>query len=175
MLKKTFIFKILFGVFSIIPLVTACSNNAQNQFLRDAEQTPSGYTHTDVSGKILSKDPNDWRIGPMFQGFIEVTQPPYPNPASTNQEITLELNINGLQAIYGLYVYTNLNQSAGVNQAKLIYQDPSAPLSPGLITIKINPIVFSPTGVASDASGLHRIFIYDSRNNLITYGDIMIQ
>lgn len=167
---------ILFTAILFPLLLTGCSSNkAQQQFENDARKTPSGYTNTDTSGKILSKDPDDWRISPMFQGFILVTQPPYPNPAGTTQQIKFELQINGLESIYGLYVYTNLETNTGTYRVQQIYYNPDSPLQPGLLSIQFIPSQFTITGNASDARGIHRIFVYDGRQNLITYGDIMIQ
>ncbi len=161
-------------IFSVF--LSGCNNNkAQQQFENDARKTPSGYTNTDATGKVISKDPDDWRISPLFQGFIYVSQPPYPNPAGTTQQIKFELQINGLESIYGLYVYTNLQSNTGQYQVQQIYYNPDSPLQPGLITIPFIPSQFTITGNASDARGLHRIFVYDGRQNLITYGDILIQ
>lgn len=167
--------KIFAGLLFIF-ILTGCNNNrAQQQFENDARKTPSGYTHTGSDGKIISKDPDDWRISPMFQGFVYVTHPPYPNPSGTTGQITFELQITGLSSIYGIYVYTNLEYGAGNYRAIQIGSYTNSPLDPGFYPFYFQPVQFSSTGNASDATGLHRIFVYDGRQNLITYGDIMIQ
>lgn len=154
-------------------VVSCSSNSAQQQFEREANGPAKNYTHTDNQGKIVNnqKDPNDWRIAPMFQGLIQMMYPPYPNPVKTNQKITFEFTVSGLQAIYGIDIYVRTYNP----QPRLIYQESTSPLPPGLTTIKLNPLLLSPTGNPDNAQGLHRIFIYDNNDNLITYGDIMVQ
>ena len=126
-MNPDFYFKLkVFAGLLFILMIAGCSNNrAQQQFENDARKTPSGYTHTKSDGTIVSKDPDDWRISPMFQGFIYVSQPPYPDPVTTTQTITFELQISGLESIYGLYIYTNLETSAGVYRVQQIYSDPT--------------------------------------------------
>ena len=157
----------------LITTISCSNNNAQRQFERDASGPTKNYTHTDSHGKIINnqKDPDDWRIGPMFQGYVEMMYPPYPNPVATNQQLTLEFTITGLESVYGIDIYVRTYNP----QPRLIYQNSSSPLSPGLTTIKLNTSLLSPTGNPDDAKGLQRIFVYDNNDNLITYGDIMVQ
>jgi hypothetical protein len=174
-MNNNILIKILLLITSFLLLgMIACSNNdAQNQFERDARNAAKGYTHTDSQGKIVQgeKDPDDWRIGPMFQGYVEIMYPPYPNPVTTTQRLTIQLTVTGLESVYGLNIYVRTYNP----QPRLIYQNSSSPLPTGLTTIKLDPLQLSPTGNPDDARGLHRIFIYDDNDNLITYGDIMVQ
>lgn len=165
------LFLILFGLMFTL---TSCSStdDAQRDFEREAFRTPSGITQTDGSGNIISTDPDDWRIGPLFAGFVEVQQPAYPNP-TTGQLVTIELLITGLGAVNGLDVVTLDDR----NFFKRLFFDERRPLPVGFTQIIINPVQFAPggSGTISGARGLHRVFIFDGRDNLITYGDIRVE
>jgi len=167
--------KVVFIIFAFlsVTIISCNNNNAQRQFERDASGPAQNYTHTSSQGKVDgAKDPDDWRIGPMFQGYVELTNLPYPNPVATNNVINIQLTVTGLSSVYGLNIYYRDFNS----QLKPIYRDPTSPLPTGIQPmIRINSSSLSPTGNPGDAKGLHRIFIYDNNDNLITYGDIMVQ
>lgn len=154
--------------------VQSCSStdDAQREFEREAFRTPSGITETDGSGNIISTDPDDWRVGPLFAGFVEVQQPAYPNP-TTGQIVTIELLITGLGAVNGLDVLTLDDR----NFFRRLFFDERRPLPVGFTQIIINPVQFAPggSGTISGARGLHRVFIFDGRDNLISYGDIRVE
>lgn len=157
---------------TVLLLIGCAKNNSQKVFENDAMKPSHGYTETSIQGKINPNhvDSNDWRIGPMFQGYVEVTIPPYPNPSS-NQQIKMELTITGISEVDGLYVY---NRTPG-NQFVQILPAQTTTLNPGILPLTFEPVQMSNTGNVSDIIGLNRILIYDSRQNLITYGDILIQ
>lgn len=154
--------------------VQSCSStdDAQREFEREAFRTPAGITQTDGSGNIISSDPDDWRVGPLFAGFVEVQQPAYPNP-TTGQIVTIELLITGLGAVNGLDVLTLDDR----NFFRRLFFDERRPLPVGFTQIIINPVQFAPggSGTISGARGLHRVFIFDGRDNLISYGDIRVE
>lgn len=166
-------FLFLLSLTGLLFATISCSStdDAQREFEREAFRTPSGFTQTDGSGNIISTDPDDWRVGPLFAGFVEVDQPAYPNP-STGQLVTIELLITGLGAVNGLDVLTLDDR----NFFKRLFFDERRPLPPGFTQIVINPVQFAPgsSGTISGAQGLHRVFIFDGRENLITYGDIRV-
>lgn len=150
----------------------SCSSNAgQNDFERQSLRTPSGYTHTNQNGQVDSSmvDPDDWRIAPMFQSYVYVSTPAYPNPIKSGT-VKIELQITGIQAINGMYLYKrNVN-----GQYQLLTSQPQAPLSPGLVVLQFNSLALSDNNTYSGSIGLHRVFLYDNNNNLITYGDIKV-
>ncbi len=155
----------------IVLLMAACTrNSAQDKFESDARRAPSGITRTDASGRILSNDPDDWRIGPMFQGFVDISVPAYPNP-SRNQRITIDLIISGLESVNGIEVYTR----TAVGEPLFLYEIPDRPIPIGLSQIFFDPISLSPFRTYDDAIGIHRIYIYDRNGNLISYGDVEIE
>lgn len=148
-----------------------CSRNEdQDEYEREAFRSPSGFTETEFSGKILSEDPDDWRISPMFQGFVEVNIPAHPNPTH-GQNIRIELLITGIESVNGLEILSLDDR----NQFRQLYFEGSGTLESGFVNVSFDPILFSTTGVYSDAIGLQRVFIYDRNNNMITYGDVMVQ
>jgi hypothetical protein len=152
-------------------LLGACEDStAQKRFESEARKPPSGITRTDATGRILSTDPDDWRISPYFLGFVEVQTPAFPNP-TTNQRVTIDLFVTGMEAVNGIQAYARNS----VGEAVLLYEalDPTIPI--GLTQIFINPTDFSRIGRYQDAIGLHRVFIYDRRGNLMTYGDIQVE
>ncbi len=152
-------------------ILAACSrNSAQDKFESDARKAPTGITRTDASGRILSNDPDDWRIGPMFQGFVDISVPAYPNP-SQNQRITIDLIISGLESVNGIEVYTR----TALGEPLFLYEIPDRPIPIGVSQIFFDPISLSPFRTYDNAIGIHRIYIYDRNGNLISYGDVEIE
>lgn len=152
-------------------ILYGCStaDDAQRTFENEAFSEPSGFTRTGPSGEVSDEDPDDWRIGPLFQGFLEIS-PAFPNP-TTGELITIELLVTGLQALNGLEVVRLDNRG----NFRLLHIDDRIPMPTGLSTITFDPLLFADGGTISNARGLHRVFIFDNRRNLISYGDIMIE
>jgi hypothetical protein len=161
-------FIILFLAFTVI--ITCKRDSAQEQFEREAFAQPENITRTDANANILSNDPDDWRIAPLFQSFVEINAPAYANP-SIGLRFTIEILITGLEAVSGLEIYTRDN----FGRPYIIYTDNRRPLPPGIIDIYIDPTWLTPTRIYSNAIGLHRIFIYDYSGNMITYGDLLVE
>lgn len=150
---------------------TACEDSAaQKRFESDSRKPASGITRTDATGRILSIDPDDWRISPYFDGFIEVQTPAYPNPTRT-ERVTLDLFVTGSEAVNGIEVYGRTS----LGEPIFLYEVPDPTIQVGLVQIFINPLNFSRIGRYQDAIGIHRVFLYDRRGNLITYGDIQVE
>lgn len=166
---------LFFGIaILLIAVLSGCSRNEdQDQFEREAFRTPEGFTETNSSGEITgNEDPDDWRISPMFQGFIEVSIPAHPNPTQ-GEFVRIELLVTGIESVNGLYV-VSFEEESNYQVRELYYHD-GGTLQPGITNISFDPILFSPTRVYADARGLNRVFIYDLRDNLITYGDVMVE
>jgi hypothetical protein len=163
-----------FAVLLALLLTAGCQkDDAQQTYEQEAFQVPQNFTAMTVDGQQEGEpDDDDWRISPRYAGLVrfysdDEIRYPYPNPAATDQRVTFEMYIS-LDALEGLVV-------GGYNQ-----QDQFVPLytqydTPnGLITFRINPSNLAQIG-GEQAVGLHRIFIFDSADNLITYGDIKIE
>ncbi len=158
----------------VLMLFASCSNtdDAQRDFENDAYRLPSGFTETDAQGNVINEDPDDWRVSPMFAGFVEIDRPAYPNP-TTGPTISLEILITGIGSVNGIDVYT-FDEN---DRLKLLWFDERMPLPVGFSQILIDPVQFAPggSGTISGARGLHRVLVFDRRNNLITYGDIKVE
>lgn len=161
---------IAIAAFAAIQMGACEDSTAQKRFEAEARKPPTGITRTDATGRILSTDPDDWRISPYFQGFVEVQTPAFPNP-TTSQRVTIDLFVTGMEAVNGIQAYARNS----VGEAVLLFEaiDPTIPI--GLTQIFINPTDFSRIGRYQDAIGLHRVFVYDRRGNLMTYGDIQVE
>jgi hypothetical protein len=155
----------------VLFLTYGCSSadDAQRQFENEAFREPANFTRTDHSGTIIEEDPDDWRVGPLFQGFVEIS-PAYPNP-TTGELVTTEMLVTGLQAVNGLEVVRLDNRG----NFRLLYLDDRIPMPTGFSMITFDPQLFSESESISDARGLHRVFIFDNRRNLISYGDLKIE
>lgn len=154
---------------AVIIFFNGCKrDDAQVSFEREALSLPSGHTETDQFGNVITEDGNDWRVSPLYAGLIFV-EPAFPNPTQ-GDNITIELSITGVNNLVGFTVYF-LNETATPTFLTSITFNPSNFFQ----VISINPQEFSPTTLLSDAIGLHRVLIYDQRNEIITYGDIKVE
>jgi hypothetical protein len=75
----------------------------QKKFEQEAFQLPEGITETEGNGSITSEDPDDWRTAPFFQGLVFV-DPAFPNPVSVGDQLSLEIEVSGIDAVSGLTV-----------------------------------------------------------------------
>ncbi len=158
-------------VIIIAILLVACSSadEAQRKFEDNAFRSPRNITETNNAGDVISEDPDDWRTSPLFAGFVDVF-PAFPNP-TTGQTVTIELFVTGIGSVNGLEVFRIDDRG----RFRSLYFDERSPLPVGFSQIIINPIQFSESGTISGARGLHRVFIFDRRENLISYGDILVE
>ncbi len=179
-IQITFI-SFLFLAVSTLLVTSGCSRSQdQVEFERNAFRTPENFTRVSAGGIVDTShiDESDWQIGPMFQGFIEVEIPAFPNP-TRNERIEVELLTTGHGTIEGLYavVYPDFVDERSRRLADRVERSFQQTLE--RIVLRIEPVDFSPSRVYSDAldinDGLHRLFIYDRNNNLITYGDIQLE
>ncbi len=177
-LRTQYIRILLFSVAALIIMVSGCSRSQdQIEFEQQAYRTPENYTETTPNGEVVSRDEDDWRIGPMFQGYVEVQVPPFPNP-TRGEPVQIELLITGVGTVNGLRAVAFHDVFDERSRRTLYFHDRS-PLEFGLLVFNIYPAEFDPANNYSAArdrnDGLHRLFIYDNRWNLITYGDIKLK
>lgn len=169
---KKFYYPLLL-ILLVIVSYSCTRNDAQREFEKEAYRIPANFTETTPQGEVISRDEDDWRISPLFQGLIEIS-PPFPNPSNTTSAIVVEFDVTGVQAVSGIEVvvfFDNHDPSYGSN---LLYDD-TGTLETGFDSFQINPLDLGEQPVAESARGLHRIFIYDGRRQLISYGDIKIE
>ena len=154
----------------LFALLSCSESEEQREFERQAFQTPANITETDAQGNVSSRDEDDWRIAPMFQALIEV-RPPFPNPLPISEQITFEISVTGVQSIEGIRVFELLDNG---NLLEL-FNTVDTSSSTTFIVFTLNGQEFQNLGGGNGARGLHRIIIYDFNNNIITYGDILVQ
>lgn len=153
-------------------LIAGCGQNRdQRDFENQAFNTPDGFTQTNASGQVEEEDPDDWRIAPFFQGMVEV-RPAYPNPVQTTGQISIDVEITGIESVSGLRVIVFHHVEEVVEP---IFVDQRAPLPPGLTVVPINPVELGRFNNVESALGLHRVIVMDGSENIITYGDIMVE
>ncbi len=164
-------------VLTLIVLASCSRSQDQIDFEQQAFRTPENYTETTPNGEVIRRDEDDWRIGPMFQGYVEVQVPPFPNP-TRGEPVQIEMlvtgvgTVNGLQAVAYYDIFDERSR-------RILYYHNRSPLEFGMLVFSIYPAEFDPGNNFSNArsrnNGLHRLFIYDNRWNLITYGDIKLE
>ncbi|WP_340102682.1 hypothetical protein [Rhodohalobacter sp. 8-1] len=145
----------------------------QREFEQEAFQLPEGITETEGNGEIITEDPNDWRTSPFFQGLVFVN-PPFSNPVSIADQLSIEIEVSGIDAVSGLTVAVLINDAANA-QFRTLYTHSQNPLPPGLTTVPINPIELGRFNSPESARGIHRLIIYDNRENIISYGDVRVE
>ena len=170
--------KIAFLLFVLSGLLfSGCSkSDDQRKFEQEALRQPQNITETDGSGKITgSSDPDDWRIGPMYQGLINIgnfsePQPPFPNPVNFYSDLHIYFSQLVSDEITRLEIYklTEFNN----RQVVRVYDEFEINSTFNDLRISASSIA---DGEGSGASDTYRILIYDGRGNLITYGDVEVQ
>ncbi len=115
------------------------------------------------------EDPDDWRIGPFFQGVVSLEPLPYPNPLLTNQRLTINIFVTGVDGVAGLRVLVLYNE----NNFRPVYESSTSPLPTGITSISL-----SAGDIArfdDNPEGLYRIIVEDRQGAIITYGDVRIK
>ena len=152
----------------IVPLLMIqCSDNdEQRQFERQAFQSPSEITETNEVGELTgNQDPDDWRIAPFFQGRVLEVHPAYPNPASTTQDIYIDITLF-TEAVSSIRVFV-IHEGTGPP----VFLDEDR--NPGMTVIlrfqAIELLRFE------GETGIRRILLLDGNDNIISYGDILVE
>lgn len=169
LLTKNKILILLFVSF----VLSACGvNEDQRNFEDEALSAPNEITEMTASGQPIdgeSPDESDWRIAPKYGGLVTVSTAPYPNPVPFNGTVFIEFYITGIQAISGLQVFVF---QPAINALSGPFYVESQVLTPGLKIVTLSADDIARTG--TETTGLFRIIIYDGLQNIITYGDILI-
>ncbi len=172
-------FTILFVLCAALSIVwVGCdSQEAQNRFEDEAARAPSGIVRTTTDGRIqvdgsgneIENDLDDWRTAPNFAGIVRF-DPAYPNP-SPDILITLPVLVQQFNALSGGLVLRGYDDTS-----RLVRLDelPQA-TQPGSFTFVFSPRQFSSAGDISVARGLHRVFVFDVRGEVVSYGDVRVE
>jgi len=134
----------------------------QDEFAEQASATPNGYAATDNTGRILSDDEDDWRTAPLFAGKVRV-DPAYPNPVS-GDFVTIPVTILDFNSIRGAI---QLRAFGGSGHFIVLDEIPNAG-SPGAYVFNFSPGLLG-------QNGLHRLYLFDSASEIISYGDLLVQ
>ena len=153
----------------LISFISCSQNEDQREFERAAFSEASGFTRTNTNGEVIQEDPDDWRIAPFFQGLIEISSYPAPNPVQTNDRIVMNLLATGIEPVSGIIIYVYYRP----NSIKVIPVDDRSPLPAGLLTIQLNPLEIAE--FVEQPAGLYRVILLDRNENVITYGDIKVE
>jgi len=161
---------LLLLLISLSTLFGCGQSDDQRRFEQQALQPANGFTRTAPDGTVIESDPDDWRVAPFFQGLVEISAA-YPNPVLTNNQVTIEFFVTGIEAVMGLEVVVRYDDGF----FRSVYVNDTAPFPPGLTLVQINPLELGRFGTAESARGLHRVIFFDRNENIITYGDIMVE
>lgn len=151
--------------------ISCNQSDEQRKFEQEAFRLPENITETKENGEIVEghEDPDDWRISPFFQGVVSWEPKPHPNPLLTNQWLSLNIYLTGVDGVSGLRVFVLYNE----NNSKPLYESPATPQSTGLIEISLHALEIAQ--FPSNPQGLYRIIIEDRNGTIITYGDVRIE
>lgn len=152
-------------------MLAGCSkSDKQKEFENQAFAQPTGYTAINASGQIDSDhiDPDDWRISPDYQGFIEIDEKAHPNPVFINSRFEILLNIkyaNNLSRIdVFAFQYPNEISFTIETIGEMRIYDNSFP----------NISIEAQTLPTDKLNNLYRILLTDQSGNVITYGDVKV-
>ncbi|MFU8812064.1 MAG: hypothetical protein ACNA78_03795 [Balneolaceae bacterium] len=165
---KPTLFHLIFFATLLAVSLQGCSNNEdQRDFEREAFSLPSGFTETRTDGSIVNEDPDDWRTAPFFEGLVFV-RPASPNPVAITDQTTIDVDVTGIESVNGLRVivlFQNFEQ-------RIVFESASNPLPPGLTSV---PLLAAELRQFENTRGLQRVILLDRSQNVISYGDIMLE
>ena len=137
------------------------SKDQQREFEDDANLPPAGITETDNNGQLRNQDDDDWRTSPFFFGKVRV-DPAFPNP-TLGQIVTIPVTILEFNAVRG-----TLDLRARDPSQRLILLDQIRNTDTGAHIFQFSPGLLGTVG-------LHRLFVFDSAGDLISYGDLLLE
>lgn len=151
-------------------MIVSCNqNDEQRQFEREAFSLPENITETengiDIEG---NEDPDDWRIGPYFQGVVYLDDIPFPNPLITNQRLNLNFTVTSVNSVsaFRILVFT-----VG-GSLRLLDEFPTiSSTGQTIISLSAGDIA----RFDENPQGLYRIIVEDRQGVIITYGDVRIE
>lgn len=147
----------------LVGILAACdSTSSQEDFLKDATSPPSGFSQTDETGQVIAEDTDDWRTAPFFVGKV-VVDPAFPNPANAGGTVTIPVRILQFEDLSG-----RMALRVDVRDQFILLDELLDTSSPGARIFQFN------TAQINEA-GLHRLFILDDFNEIVSYGDLLIE
>ena len=159
-------------------LIAACdTSELQEDFRREAEGLPSGITRTDAGGQIVTDDfgkpvevdSTDWRTAPAYTGRVRF-DPAYPNP-TRGELVTIPFVVPFSNSLPGGLL---LRGFSNTGRFVLLDEVPDAAQT-GSWSFVFSPALLSASGDVSGIVGVRRLFIFDFRGELVSYGDLRIE
>jgi len=156
---------------SFILLAGCGQSDDQREFEREAYAMPDNFTETTGSGEIVSEDPDDWRVSPFYQGQFFIETPAYPNPVETTDQVRIFISNYDR-------VVTSLRTIVWFAEEGIPQPVPSGSydnFERNQTIISINPRELSRFPTSESLEGLKRVILLDQDENVISYGDIMVE
>ena len=165
------------SILLLCSIYVSCNNTSsesiedlQTKFETSALNEPNRITETNKDGNITGDvDNDDWRVGPLFEGIVDI-KPPFPNPVLSTDEIAVELNVLVGDKLNGLLVFTGYKSVDSLELVKFVSRKS---IPDGLISFAIDP--YKITGSRKNVEGIYRIIVKDLDGEFVTYGDIEIK
>ena len=151
--------------FLAVLLVGCDTQEAQDSFVDDANAPPAGVTvilDDSFGGTICREDADDWRIAPVYNGVVFVDRPPAPNPVSSAL-VTVTLRVLQFDRVRGGLVL----RAFGAANTLLVLDTILDAGAPGEYIFQFSPSLLS-------ENGIHRLFIFDSLGEIVSYGDLFV-
>ena len=145
-------------------------DDEQMAFERKAYRDAEGFTRTDASGRIVEEDGDDWRISPVFGGLMRV-EPAFPNPVCATCPLYIHVTADVIDPMNGLYIAVH---SPG-EYTRIVWSAQAGMLEPGLYVARLSPLELGRYGSVESARGLHRLILFDSREQVLSYGDVLVE
>ncbi len=144
-------------------LAAGCTTEKrQEAFYEEANQPPAGITETDINGQVQKTDPDDWRSAPIYGPFVRV-DPAFPNPIAAGF-ITVPVLVRQSNVVrLGLVL-----RAAGPNGRFVTLSSLPRAAEPGAY-------VFHFSAGLIGRRGLVRLYVFDGTNEIVSYGDVMLQ
>jgi hypothetical protein len=162
-----------FVILAGVVVLAGCDTAGDQRVFRElALAPPSGFTQTDAEGTVISADPADWRVSPLYSqtSAVSVTaRPAFPNPVASNGIATLILNVQTGAVVGGVTVIGYVEQPGELPDSYILDDRADAR---GFVDLSIVPAAH-PGFV--QGGGLRRIVVIDGQGEPVTYGDLMIE
>ena len=162
----------------LVPLVLALAIGAcdsatdQRSFRERALAPPSGFTRTDAQGAVITQDPGDWQVSPLYGAASTVwitAQPAFPNPVTPDGVVTLILNVRSGAVVGGLTAVGYVERPDQLPESYVLDDVVDAR---GFVTFSIAPAAHPGW---SQGGGLRRVVVFDGVGEPVTFGDVLIE
>ncbi|HYE58768.1 MAG TPA: hypothetical protein VD948_09690, partial [Rhodothermales bacterium] len=138
-------------------------HNLQDAFAEDAARAPSGITPTDARGTPSgTTDTDDWRTAPVYAGRVTVS-PAYPNPVSSGDFVSLPVSILDFDGVFGGLTLQTYDANRRLRTLAVSREN-----GPGAFVLSFSAALLGRTG-------LHRLYLFDGRGQLVSYGDLEVR